>query len=94
MTAMKKRTAYAVTASVWAAAIGAAAALVYELNRPLHEVAVASTALAPLASALLACGSVALVFGLVVALWQSQLDHGPQLARVPARSSRHARHGR
>ena len=36
MKAMKKRTAIAVTMGVWVAAVGSAAALTYELNRPVH----------------------------------------------------------
>jgi hypothetical protein len=34
--AMKKRALVAITAGVWLAAIGSAAALTYDLNRPLH----------------------------------------------------------
>ena len=36
MTTMKRRAAIAVTAGVWVAAVGSAAALTYDLNRPLH----------------------------------------------------------
>jgi hypothetical protein len=36
MTSRKTRTAIAVSAGVWIAAFGAAAAITYELNRPLH----------------------------------------------------------
>jgi hypothetical protein len=38
MTTMKRRTVIAVTAGVWVAAVGSAAALTYDLNRPLHWV--------------------------------------------------------
>jgi hypothetical protein len=37
MRTMKKRTAIAVTAAVWLASLGSAAALTYELNRPLRD---------------------------------------------------------
>ncbi|HWW88580.1 MAG TPA: hypothetical protein VNZ26_33530 [Vicinamibacterales bacterium] len=33
---MKRRTAIAVTVGVWVAAVGSAAALTYDLNRPIH----------------------------------------------------------
>jgi hypothetical protein len=36
MATMKRRTAIAVTVGVWLAAAGSAAALTYDLNRPLH----------------------------------------------------------
>jgi len=36
MTSMKRRTAIAVTVGVWVAALGSAAALTYDLNRPMH----------------------------------------------------------
>ena len=36
MTNTKRRTAIAVTVGVWVAALGSAAALTYDLNRPLH----------------------------------------------------------
>lgn len=52
--AMKKRALVAVTAGVWLAAIGSAAALTYDLNRPLHakgqwqdNLAVTETAVPP-----------------------------------------------
>jgi hypothetical protein len=48
MVVMKKRTAVAVTMGVWAAALGSAAALTYELNRPLHWVGVTSQFAAPI----------------------------------------------
>jgi hypothetical protein len=38
---MKKRTAIAVTLGVWIAAVGSAAALTYDLNRPLQLASVA-----------------------------------------------------
>jgi hypothetical protein len=37
MTSMKRRTAIAVTVGVWLAAVGSAAALTYDLNRPLRS---------------------------------------------------------
>ena len=42
MATMKKRAIAAITAGVWFAAIGSAAALTYDLNRPLHAVSGAS----------------------------------------------------
>jgi hypothetical protein len=36
MAGMKKRTAVAVTVGVWVAGLGSAAALTYDLNRPLY----------------------------------------------------------
>ena len=39
MATMKKRAIAAITAVVWFAAIGSAAALTYDLNRPLHRCA-------------------------------------------------------
>lgn len=36
MAGMKKRTAIAVTVGVWVASLGSAAALTYDLNRPLY----------------------------------------------------------
>jgi hypothetical protein len=41
MTSMKRRTAIAVTVGVWLAAVGSAAALTYDLNRPLSFAGVA-----------------------------------------------------
>ena len=40
---LNKRAAVAVTVGVWLAAAGAAAALTYELNRPLHAASVTTT---------------------------------------------------
>ncbi len=37
MTSMKRRTAIAVAVGVWLAAVGSAAALTYDLNRPLRS---------------------------------------------------------
>jgi hypothetical protein len=48
MVVMKKRTAIAVTMGVWVAALGSAAALTYELNRPLHWAGVMSQLVAPI----------------------------------------------
>ena len=48
---MKKRTAIAVTVGVWVAALGSAAALTYELNRPLHLAGGTSESAAPIRSA-------------------------------------------
>ncbi|HEY6462065.1 MAG TPA: hypothetical protein VIY73_17990 [Polyangiaceae bacterium] len=42
MAGKKTRTAFAVAAGVWFAALGSAAALTYDLNRPLHAVVVSS----------------------------------------------------
>jgi hypothetical protein len=51
---MKKGTLTGITAGVWIAASGVAAALAYELNRPLYAMGHSGAALPPLAGALLA----------------------------------------
>jgi hypothetical protein len=51
MTTMKSRTAIAVTAGVWVAAVGSAAALTFDLNRPLHWVGATSLRAAPVNAA-------------------------------------------
>jgi hypothetical protein len=51
MVAMKKRTAVAVTMGVWVAALGSAAALAYELNRPVHWAEAISKVAAPIGNA-------------------------------------------
>jgi hypothetical protein len=70
---MKKRTVSAVTAGVWIAALGSAAALIYELNRPLHEVGYAAVRWSPLASAMFACGWLALVSAVFAWRWSIPL---------------------
>jgi hypothetical protein len=47
MTTMKRRTAIAVTVGIWLAAAGSAAALTYDLNRPLHLAKTTSLRAAP-----------------------------------------------
>ena len=47
MAGMKKRTAFAVTVGMWLAGLGSAAALTYDLNRPLHPVVVMSEPAVP-----------------------------------------------
>ena len=51
MRAMKKRTATAVTVGAWVAAVGSAAALTYDLNRPLHGVSSTLQLAAPASAA-------------------------------------------
>jgi hypothetical protein len=58
---MKKGTLTGITAGVWIAASGVAAALTYELNRPLYGIGHSGAALPPLAAALLAAGWLALI---------------------------------
>lgn len=58
---MKKGTLTGITAGVWVAASGVAAALAYELNRPLYEIGHSGAALPPLAGALLAAGWLAMI---------------------------------
>ncbi len=66
MASLKKGTLASITAGVWIAASGVAAALAYELNRPLYEIGRSGAALPPLAAALLAAGWLAVtgaIFG-------------------------------
>ncbi len=86
MRSMKNRTVYAVTASVWVAAFGAMAGLIYELNRPLHSVATVGSAAGSFMSALLACTALALISG--VWLWKVEVDHAHQLVLSPATPAR------
>ncbi|HTB73053.1 MAG TPA: hypothetical protein VK762_07405 [Polyangiaceae bacterium] len=63
---MKKGTLTGITAGVWIAASGVAAALAYELNRPLYQIGHSGAAFPPLAAALLATGWLAVtgaIFG-------------------------------
>ncbi len=61
LTTMKKGTLTGITAGVWIAASGVAAALAYELNRPLYEIGRSAAVLPPLAAALLAAGWLAAI---------------------------------
>jgi hypothetical protein len=85
MTMMKKRTALAVAAAIWIAASSSATALLYELNRPLHEVGMAGRGMTPVASILLAGGWLAVIC--VVYGWGWKVANEPEL--VYARATRH-----
>jgi hypothetical protein len=56
---MKTGTLVGITAGVWVAASGVAAALAYELNRPLSEIGHSGAVLPPFAAALLAAAWIA-----------------------------------
>ena len=61
MSIASKRAMFAVSAGLWFAASALAVFLVYELNRPLHAVGTAGTAVGPFAVALLAVGWLAFI---------------------------------
>ena len=65
MISMNNNTALSVTAGLWAAAIGSAIALTYELNRPLHEAGASAHGMTPFIAALLAAGWIGLAGALV-----------------------------
>jgi hypothetical protein len=82
MTTMKKRTARAVTAGVWATAAIAAVILMYDLNRPLHWGA-GGHFTTPLVSAFVAGGWLALISAML--WWQRRVQVHHDLERVYAR---------
>jgi hypothetical protein len=63
-------TTLSVTAGLWAAAVGSAIMLTYELNRPLHEAGAAAHGITPLVAALLAAGWMGLAGALAGAPWR------------------------
>jgi hypothetical protein len=63
-------TALTVTAGLWAAAVGSALMLTYELNRPLHEGGAAAHGITPFAAALLAAGWIGLAGAVFAAPWR------------------------
>jgi hypothetical protein len=66
MTSFDHTTALSVTAGLWAAAVGSAIMLTYELNRPLHEAGAAAHGITPFVAALLAAGWIGLAGALHV----------------------------
>jgi hypothetical protein len=83
MTTMKKRTATAVTAGVWATAVSAAAILMYDLSRPLHWGSAGGHFASPLVSAFVAGGWLTLISTML--WWQRGAQVGRQLELVYAR---------
>jgi hypothetical protein len=83
MTTMKKRTAMAVTAGVWATVAGAAAIVMYDLNRPLHWDGAGGHFTTPLVTALAAGGWLALIT--TVLWWQRRVQVGHEVELVYAR---------
>jgi hypothetical protein len=65
---MERRTLTTITAGVWIAASGVAAALAYELNRPLFEIGHSGAGLLPFACALLA-GACLAATGTIFGWW-------------------------
>jgi hypothetical protein len=99
MITTKNGTAVAVVAGVWAAAVSAAAVLMYDLNSPLRWAGAGDHLTTPLVSALVAGGSLALISAF---LWWRRRVHvaeelEPVYARVndspAARSARPRLHG-
>jgi hypothetical protein len=74
MITTKNRAALAVTAGVWAVALGAAAVLMYDLNRPLGWEGAGAHFTTPFVSALVAGGWLALISAFL--LWRRKVQIG------------------
>jgi hypothetical protein len=81
MISFNNTAALRVTAGLWAAAVGSAIMLTYELNRPLHEAGAAAHGITPFVAALLAAGWIGLAGAFFGGPW-SRRRH--VLAPVPA----------
>jgi hypothetical protein len=82
MTSMNHSAALGVTAGLWAAAVGSALALTYELNRPLHEAGAGAHGITPVVAALFAAGWIGLAGVLFGTPWRSLRPTQLVLARV------------
>lgn len=69
MISINNTTALRVTAGLWAAAVGSAIMLTYELNRPLHEGGAVAHGISPFVAALFAAGWLGFVGALFGGPW-------------------------
>jgi len=87
MTSMKRRTAIAVTVGVWVAGLGSAAALTYDLNRPMHLAGARSPLAKPINAEQAAVAEPVLelqpVLYIPTITVVGQLPHGPGVTREP-----------
>jgi hypothetical protein len=70
MISINHTAALRVAAAFWAAAVGSAILLTYELNRPLHEGGAAAHGMTPFVAALLAAGWIGLTGAIFGAPWR------------------------